>query len=947
MILTTNMVLKMVDLVSTKQARVYGYALLINELEPALRSFIANDILLIKYGQEWVAGIPPDLPEAVKKRTNKDNFLDPAAFLENTDFSQLKEICIYKNNFNLAKNFYGDINQEEYCSIMDLLYDLRIKVAHAKRTFSIFDFQNLIESVLRITKGESAAAIREYIEHQKYKEFKEIPLQGLVPEENKCIFNLPPEDYDFEGGFVGRLKDLRRLKSLLYSDQDRVITVIGGGGVGKTAFALKTAYSILDDKKNPFNYIIWFSAKTNRLSYEGIVDIEPQIKSLDQLTTKVLEIMVDNSVEIIKLLDSSEKMQDYLFSILKKNKTLLIIDNLETIINDQKLSRFIQEIPRQAKVLITSRRGLGEIERRFTLSELENPEAIELFRLICKDKNLNNLLRLEDYNITPLLKRVQNYPLVIKWTLGQISLGKTVEGAFNQSLQAKSDIAKFCFEDVFQMLGANERKCLYGIVFFEEPPSQQILRHVTNLNEDLFEEAIKKLILASFIFPIHEEDNNQIKTRYSVLSLTRDFVLNKLEDDKIMKNDIENRYAKLKIQPEYIEKSYAEYTQMPSSLGTKSLEDNIALIDIKNANFAAKNNKTEEAERLYKEALNLAPTLTYAYTTYARFEFERGNYGLADKLMERASLINPNDFNVWHNWGIMKRRHRDITSAEKYFLKAQQLEPDNPSLLNDLGRIYTFEGQYQEADQCFKKSSKPKKYINYRHQLITFEYIADNFRRWAQQFIRLRDYDSTIQKLKEAQYFVSEARKLDPNDLKLLWLEKKVILARGICLSYQDKFEDARKDFLDCIAPVKLSNMKVLINSDLRARSYYYLARFGSKRNDYTDEEIEILINKGLAVAPEGNPFKTKLETMLKNFGQYKTQKIPTSREYLRGIIVYYNIERKYGFIHSGEERFFFNIRNFGIYINKSIELLYKEVIFMPQKNEEAVNRLATQIMLL
>lgn len=227
--------------------------------------------------------------------------------------------------------------------------------------------------------------------------------------------------------------------------------------------------------------------------------------------------------------------------------------------------------------------------------------------------------------------------------------------------------------------------------------------------------------------------------------------------------------------------------------------------------------------------------------------------------------------------------------------------------------------------------------------LITYEYLSDNFRRWSQQFMRLRDYTSSIQKLDESKRFVSEARKLDPNDTKLLWLEKEIEMAYGMCLCYQGKFKEGEKLLRSCIAPIKLSNMKILVNLDIRARVYYYLAKFGSK-NGYTDWDVETLINKGLAVVSNKNNFKVKLDSMLVNFGRFKKQQIPYSKECLRGIIIYYNIEKRWGFVSAVGEKFFFRIGNFVAYIKDQQNLLYSEVIFVPQANVGGANRLATQV---
>ena len=73
----------------------------------------------------------------------------------------------------------------------------------------------------------------------------------IVPVDDRCINNIPPADYDLDGGFVGRKPEIKDIKKRLYSDLDRIITIMGAGGVGKTALALEVAKSIIDDPKNP------------------------------------------------------------------------------------------------------------------------------------------------------------------------------------------------------------------------------------------------------------------------------------------------------------------------------------------------------------------------------------------------------------------------------------------------------------------------------------------------------------------------------------------------------------------------------------------------------------------------------------------------------------------------------------------------------------------------
>ncbi|WP_040664927.1 NB-ARC domain-containing protein, partial [Nafulsella turpanensis] len=192
--------------------------------------------------------------------------------------------------------------------------------------------------------------------------------------------NLPIPDFD-ETGFIGRKKDVEDVKKLILSN-NRVVSIIGDGGVGKTSLMLKVAYDIIDLKdKCPFDLIIWTTAKTTMLTATGIQEINSALRSSYEVLESISGIV--NS-EKLNIKEQISEILEY-FEVFN---VLLIIDNLETIL-DGTIKDFIREAQLRCKVAITSRIGLGELEYRRLLTGLTDVESVQLVKQIASIRNNN------------------------------------------------------------------------------------------------------------------------------------------------------------------------------------------------------------------------------------------------------------------------------------------------------------------------------------------------------------------------------------------------------------------------------------------------------------------------------------------------------------------------------------------------------------------------------
>jgi hypothetical protein len=311
----------------SKTLRKYGYDILINNFEITLRDFLLKR-LFAQYGKDWQNYVPLGVFVQLRQQGLSPENLAIDAFFDELAFLNLKDIIASSSNYSLSKSFLGELSKEKFIELFDELNIYRRKVAHAKSTFSAVDLKNLIDVVKILCQGQAGKEVIKFIENEAYLNAKEIPADFY--EEYVIVNNLPIESYDLDGGFVGREKEIRTIKAYIKSEQDRVITITGSGGVGKTAIALKVAYSFLSEPQPIFNAIVWFSAKNSKLTEKGIISIEPEIQTYEKLILDILEVIDPKTLRKFKKARSSpEQHGNYLNSILSSKKHLIIIDNLE------------------------------------------------------------------------------------------------------------------------------------------------------------------------------------------------------------------------------------------------------------------------------------------------------------------------------------------------------------------------------------------------------------------------------------------------------------------------------------------------------------------------------------------------------------------------------------------------------------------------------------------
>jgi hypothetical protein len=367
------------------------------------------------------------------------------------DFQDL--VNIHKNDLKLNKNDLKIFNKT-----IESLIPIRNNVVHSKPIeinqysdlcdiffleipkLSFFDWEKSNEIRLKFLNNDNTAIVQ-----WKY-----------IPEyDSRTINNLPMPDFD-DTGFIGRKKELKEIISYIYDSrpQYQIVSIIGAGGTGKTATLLKALNIIKDSEENPFDYIVWTSLKTQKLSRGEFKKINNVITTLEGIVAQskyVLNLEDENYLELLN------KM--------KKHKMLLIVDNYETVTDELVLNQFFKNIPRNSKIILTSRHGLGQLDNILDFGPMEQDDAVEYYRELAKFFSLDAEHKCSNREIVDKCLKLNFNPLSIKWFLSNVYNGADA----NYIINNQDDLLEYCLKNVYNKL-SDRARIILNILQIERKP---------------------------------------------------------------------------------------------------------------------------------------------------------------------------------------------------------------------------------------------------------------------------------------------------------------------------------------------------------------------------------------------------------------------------------------------------------------------------------------------
>lgn len=320
--------------------------------------------------------------------------------------------------------------------------------------------------------------------------------------------------------FFGREDERKKIADALDPDSRTWGALIDGpGGMGKTSLAVRAAY---DASPEVFEKIVFISLKSRELDDDGVRDLSGFLVSglVELFGELARELGRDDIVKAAE--DQRPRM---LIDALRDSQTLLVLDNLESLLKRERdtLFTFVKKLPAGCKAILTSRGRIGSGAEELILEKLDEQAALDTLAELATHNP--HLAKTAEAERLVLYRETGGKPLLLRWTAGQIGRGHCLRFTdaleFLRSCPAGNDPLEFIFGDLVDDFSEAETKVLCALTFFTFPVKVEHIAANAGLPEPETDRALRSLVNRSLAVPTDE------LTAFTLVPMVADFLRKK------------------------------------------------------------------------------------------------------------------------------------------------------------------------------------------------------------------------------------------------------------------------------------------------------------------------------------------------------------------------------------------------------------------------------------
>lgn len=471
---------------------------------------------------------------------------------------------------------------------MDQLVPIRNRVMHS-RPLAPGD-QDLAASLLVAYRAPQWESLQRAIEQLRGNPDWQ-PAVSELRDEDPLLHNLPAAEYD-ETGLVGRQREVEDLVRLIKLGREPVITITGEGGIGKTALALEVAYRLVDDPDCGLDAILWTSLKHERLTAVGVRDIEGAARDL-LTATRILGTALSD--------DFTGTTED-LAAALQGINALIVIDNLETI-GGSEFRTLYEQLPTTVRFLVTSRSGIGELERRYELGELGPADSLRLLNTLLQARRVDRLLRVDGPARQAIVAKLRNSPLAIRWFVLAVEAGKDPV----EALQDQRELLEFCVRSVYDELSPDGKEVLGVLKVMDRPATPAEIVVLLERPEYEVSRAIQEVARGSLVRRETRSVASELVTRIAFTDTARQFIEVFGDFDSDTMEDVASRYVEFQRLEQRRGDERSSRSLDPIIILTDHDHEGPAALKLRQALLESRKDRFDEAFALVAQARKLSP----------------------------------------------------------------------------------------------------------------------------------------------------------------------------------------------------------------------------------------------------------------------------------------------------------------------------------------------------